>query len=367
MEERTPAILLLADGTTFYGKSTGKKGTTTGEIAFNTGMTGYQEVFTDPSYFGQILIMNSPHIGNYGVHADENESDGIKISGLITKKFSEVFSRISAFGSLEEMLERDSCVGITDVDTRSLVRHVRNRGAMNALISTDVEKLEELREILAKVPSMDGQELSSKVATKVAYEEIPKESKFKVALLDFGVKKNIVRCLVDRNCHVKVFPLDASLEEILEFNPDGFMLSNGPGDPSVMSDSISLVSKIVETGKPIFGICLGHQILALSQGLRTEKMFNGHRGINHPIKNLITGKGEITSQNHGFVISKDSVNENPEMEVTHIHLNDDTIAGIAIKNKPVFSVQYHPEASAGPHDSRYLFDQFIDNLANSKN
>ena len=226
--------------------------------------------------------------------------------------------------------------------------------------------VEILKSRLALVPSMDGLELSSKVATKVAYESKNDNSTLKVALLDLGVKKNIVRCLVERGCHVKVFPMDSTLADLKDFNPDGFMLSNGPGDPSAMPSTINLVKEIALSGKPVFGICLGHQILALSQGLKTEKMFNGHRGINHPILNLKTGKGEITSQNHGFVITKDSVANNPEIVVTHKHLNDDTIAGIEIKNKPIFSVQYHPEASAGPHDSRYLFDQFITNMNNNK-
>ncbi len=365
MEERNPAILLLQDGTIFHGKASGKKGITAGEIAFNTGMTGYQEVFTDPSYVGQILIMNTPHIGNYGIHASESESDKIQIAGLITKKFSEIYSRPSATSSLEELMLRNECVGITDLDTRALVRHIRNKGAMNALISSGNENIEELKEILAKVPSMEGQELSSKVATKVVYDENP-TGKYKVALLDFGVKKNIIRCLVERGCHVRVFPMSASLEEIKTFEPAGYMLSNGPGDPGVMIDSIELVKNIVNQNKPVFGICLGHQILGLSQGLKTEKMFNGHRGINHPIKNLKTGKGEITTQNHGFVISKESVTLNENVEVTHIHLNDQTIAGIALKNKAVFSVQYHPEASAGPHDSRYLFDEFIEAIDKSE-
>lgn len=360
------AILLLEDGTTYYGKATGKIGTTTGEIAFNTGMTGYQEVFTDPSYLGQILIMNTAHIGNYGVHKDEVESDGVKISGLVTKKFSEGFSRVSGSGSLQDYLNDNDCVGITDIDTRSLVRHIRNKGAMNAVISSEYSDIEKLKDILAQVPSMEGMELSSRVSTKVAYDVIPEQVENKVALLDYGVKKNIVRCLVDRSCHVKVFPMNTPVEEILEFDPDGIMLSNGPGDPASMPVNIEQVKQLVETGLPIFGICLGHQILALSQGLKTEKMFNGHRGINHPIKNLITGKGEITSQNHGFVVSSDSVAANKNIKVTHVHLNDDTVAGIELLDRPVFSVQYHPEASAGPHDSRYLFDQFVGNMITAK-
>lgn len=362
MESRNPALLVLADGTVFHGVGIGKVGTTTGEIAFNTGMTGYQEVFTDPSYYGQILIMTTAHIGNYGMHSEETESESIKISGLVTKKFSEVYSRPSAVGSLESQMLKSETVGITDVDTRALVRHIRSRGAMNAIISSEINDIEQLKRILSEAPSMDGLELSSKVTANVPYEVMPENASFKVSLIDFGVKKNIVRCLVERGCHVKVFPLNSSKAELDSFEPDGYMLSNGPGDPSAMPSSINLVKEIVESGKPVFGICLGHQILGLSQGLKTEKMFNGHRGINHPIKNLKTGKGEITSQNHGFVITKDSVNSNPNVRVTHSHLNDQTIAGIELMDRPVFSVQYHPEASAGPHDSRYLFDQFIDNM-----
>lgn len=361
-----PAVLLLEDGTVFNGIAIGKIGTTTGEIAFNTGMTGYQEVFTDPSYFGQILIMTTAHIGNYGVHKEEIESDGMKIAGMVIKKFSDGYSRPSAEKSLQSYMEDNEKVGIADIDTRALVRHIRSKGAMNAIISSEVLDIDSLKEQLKSVPSMDGLELSSKVATLESYEVMPENPNYRVSLIDFGVKKNIVRCLVDRGCHVKVFPLNSSLEDMKSFNPDGYMLSNGPGDPSAMPSSIKLVGDIVNDGKPVFGICLGHQILGLSQGLKTEKMFNGHRGINHPIKNLRTGKGEITSQNHGFVISKDSAEKHENIEVTHIHLNDDTIAGIEMKDRSVFSVQYHPEASAGPHDSRYLFDQFIDNMKKTK-
>jgi carbamoyl-phosphate synthase small subunit len=367
MEDKKPAVLLLEDGTVFSGYSVGKVGITTGEIAFNTGMTGYQEVFTDPSYLGQILIMNTAHIGNYGVHSEESESSDIKIAGLVTKKYSDVFSRTSASGSLDDMMKNSLCVGISDIDTRALVRHIRSKGAMNAIISSENLDIEFLKSVLAKVPSMAGLELSSRVTTKEIYDVQREDPTLRVALLDLGVKRNITRCLVDRGCHVRVFPMNTTVEEMNAFNPDGFMLSNGPGDPAAMSETISLVKDIVAQNKPIFGICLGHQVLALSQGLTTEKMFNGHRGINHPIKNLKTGRGEITSQNHGFVVSKDSVSKNPSIEVTHVHLNDDTIAGIEIKGKPVFSVQYHPEASAGPHDSRYLFDQFIDNMNKFKN
>jgi carbamoyl-phosphate synthase small subunit len=362
MQQNQAAILLLEDGTVFKGIAIGKIGTTGGEIAFNTGMTGYQEVFTDPSYLGQLLIMTTSHIGNYGVHTEEIESDSIKIAGLITKKFSNGFSRSAAEGSLQELMEKNGTVGISDIDTRALVRHIRNKGAMNAIISSEILDVAILEEKLKEIPSMDGLELSSRVTTTTAYEVSPENPKYRVSLLDFGVKKNIVRCLVERDCHVKVFPMHATKAELDAFEPDGYMLSNGPGDPSVMTQSIALVKEIAAGHTPVFGICLGHQILGLSQGLKTEKMFNGHRGINHPILNLKTGKGEITSQNHGFVITKESIALNPAIEVTHEHLNDHTVAGIAIKDKPVFSVQYHPEASAGPHDSRYLFDAFIQHM-----
>lgn len=364
MTDLKPALLVLEDGTVFHGTAIGAIGTATGEIAFNTGMTGYQEVFTDPSYFGQLLVMTTAHIGNYGVHETEVESEKVMISGLITKKFSNGYSRPSGYSSLQDLFVAQNKVGIADVDTRALVRHIRSKGAMNAIISSENLNTEALKSQLATIPDMNGLELSSKVATTEAYDVLPEhvEAKFRVALLDFGVKKNIIRCLTDRGCHVRVFPLNATLEEINRFEPQGYMLSNGPGDPSAMPNSIALVKDIVALNRPVFGICLGHQILGLSQGLKTEKMFNGHRGINHPIKNLKTGKGEITSQNHGFVITKESIDAQTEMEVTHVHLNDHTIAGIAMKTKPVFSVQYHPEASAGPHDSRYLFDHFINQL-----
>lgn len=366
MSEQKPAVLLLEDGTVFNGIAIGKIGTTTGEIAFNTGMTGYQEVFTDPSYYGQILCMTAAHIGNYGVHKDEIESEGMKIAGIVIKKFSDGYSRPSGMKSLQDYMVDDSKVGIADVDTRALVRHIRSKGAMNALISSEDKSIDELKKELDAVPSMAGLELSSKVTTSEPYFYGDENAELKVALVDFGVKRSIATCLADRGCYVKVFPMDSTLDELNAFDPDGFMLSNGPGDPSAMPQSIELVNDIVATGKPVFGICLGHQILGLSQGLKTEKMFNGHRGINHPIKNLKTGKGEITSQNHGFVITKDSIDKNDNIELTHIHLNDDSVAGIELNDKPVFSVQYHPEASAGPHDSRYLFDQFVDNMKKHK-
>jgi carbamoyl-phosphate synthase small subunit len=362
MNESIPAILLLEDGTYFKGISVGKQGTTFGEIAFNTSMTGYQEIFTDPSYYGQIAIMTTSHIGNYGSHPDENESDGIMISGLVTKKFSKTYSRTSADESINDKLIKSGCVGISDIDTRALVRHIRNAGAMNCVISSETDDVDVLKAKLKDIPSMEGMELSSKVTTNEVYTVKAENSTLKVALIDFGVKKNIIRCLNERGCDVTVFPMHTTISEITAINPDGIMLSNGPGDPAAMIEPTKLVKQITELEIPVFGICMGHQLLGHAMGLNTVKMFNGHRGSNHPVKNLITGKCEVTSQNHGFVISDESISKNDAVEVTHRHLNDNTIAGIRVKNKSIFSVQYHPEASAGPHDSRYLFDQFIDNM-----
>jgi carbamoyl-phosphate synthase small subunit len=366
IEDKKAAVLVLADGTTFYGKAAGAIGTTTGEIAFNTGMTGYQEIFTDPSYYGQILVMATAHIGNYGVHKDEIESESVKIAGLVCKKFSDNFSRIGASSSLQDYFKKDGKVAICDVDTRSLIRHIRDKGAMNAIISSEVLDIDALKKQLAEVPGMEGLELSSKVTCKESYTVGNENADMRVAVLDLGAKKNIVRCLEERGLFLKVFPMDSSLETMESWNPDGYMISNGPGDPAVMKDTIELIRDIIATGKPVFGICLGHQLIALSQGLPTRKMFNGHRGINHPVKNLLTGKGEITSQNHGFVVDMDAAREHADIEVTHQHINDHSLAGISLKGKPVFSVQYHPESSPGPHDSRYLFDQFVTNLKHAK-
>ncbi len=365
-KSKAKAILLLQDGKVFEGKAAGKIGTTTGEICFNTGMSGYQEIFTDPSYFGQIVVMNNVHVGNYGIEETEIESDGIKISGMICKKFNAGFSRKRATQSLQDYFTNDGVVAISDVDTRAIVRYIRDKGAMNCIISSDDTDIESLKIMLAKTPSMDGLELSSKVATTIAYTVGNEAATHKVAVLDFGVKKNILRSLANRDCYLKVFPMTATVNDILEFNPAGVMLSNGPGDPSVMLNQINLIKQLVNTNLPVFGICLGHQLLAQSQGISTYKMHAGHRGINHPVKNIITGKSEITSQNHGFTINANDVAKNPNIEITHLNLNDDTIEGIRIKNKLAFSVQYHPEACPGPLDARYLFDDFINNMVISK-
>ncbi|WP_421810019.1 glutamine-hydrolyzing carbamoyl-phosphate synthase small subunit [Flagellimonas sp.] len=362
------ALLLLADGTIFYGKAVGgKEGTAVGEVCFNTGMTGYQEIFTDPSYFGQLMVTTNAHIGNYGTHADEIESDSVKIAGLICKNFSYEYSRPSANMSLLEFLDKNNLLAISDVDTRALVSYIRDHGAMNALISTRVDEIDALKEELKSVPSMEGLELSSKVSTKEPYYYGDENSTYKISALDIGIKKNILRNLAKRGAYIKVFPYNASFEEMKEWNPDGYFISNGPGDPEPLTDAIAAAKKMINSDKPLFGICLGHQVLALANGVSTYKMYNGHRGINHPILNLVTGKGEITSQNHGFAINREETEAHPELEITHMHLNDQTVAGIRMKDKEVFSVQYHPEASPGPHDADYLFDQFFDAIKTGKN
>jgi len=363
---RKKAIILLSDGTIFYGKAIGKEGTAFGEVCFNTGMTGYQEIFTDPSYYGQLMIATNAHIGNYGVNNNEVESDSIKISGLICKNFNYDFSRDAADGSLKEFFEKNSLFAISDVDTRSLVSYIRDNGAMNAVISTDVDNIESLKTQLAKVPNMDGLELASKVSTKEPYFFGNENATIKIAALDIGIKKNILQNLANRDTYIKVFPYNTSFEEMNAFNPDGYFLSNGPGDPEPLVEAQTLAKEIIKRNLPLFGICLGHQVIAQANGISTYKMHNGHRGINHPVKNLITGKGEITSQNHGFAVNKEETEAHKDLQITHVHLNDNTVAGIAMKSKNCFSVQYHPEASPGPHDSSYLFDQFIENIKYNK-
>jgi carbamoyl-phosphate synthase small subunit len=364
---KQPAILLLNDGTIFHGKSIGISGKTFGEVCFNTGMTGYQEIFTDPSYFGQIMVATNPHIGNYGVNNNEIESDSIKISGLVCKNFSYNFSRVDASGSLEDYFKKQNLICISDVDTRALVSYIRDNGAMNAVICTDQTPIDELKIALSKVPDMKGLELASKVSTKQPYFYGNENAKYKISALDLGIKTNILRNLAKRDCYIKVFPYNATFSDLSAFNPDGYFLSNGPGDPDPLFSAIQVAKEILENNKPLFGICLGHQVIALANGISTYKMFNGHRGINHPVMNILTGKGEITSQNHGFAVNREELENNQDMEITHFNINDNTVAGMRMKSKNCFSVQYHPEASPGPHDSSYLFDQFIENIKLSSN
>ena len=361
---RKKAILILADGTKFFGKSIGPDGTSFGEICFNTGMTGYQEIFTDPSYYGQLMVTTNAHIGNYGVHKKDDQSNSIKIAGLICKNFSYEFSRPLADMSLEKYLIKNGLFGISDVDTRALVNYIRENGAMNAVISTEIDQEDTLIKKLFDMPSMEGLELASKVSTKEPYFVGDPGAEFKVAALDLGVKASILGHLSDRNIYIKVFPFDTSFEEMQNWEPDGFFISNGPGDPNPLKHAQKVAKEIIKHNLPLFGICLGHQIIALANGIPTYKMFNGHRGINHPVINLKTGKGEITSQNHGFAVDKSIAESNKEFDISHIHLNDQTVAGLKMKNKNCFSVQYHPEAGPGPNDASYLFDEFYKNIKN---
>ena len=365
-KQQQKALVLLADGTIFYGKSVGIEGTATGEICFNTGMTGYQEIFTDPSYFGQIMVTTNAHIGNYGINNEEVESEGIKISGLICRNFSFTHSRVDSDGNLKDWFEKKNLVAISDVDTRALVSYIRENGAMNAIISTDIENIDSLKKQLSEIPNMEGLELASKVSTSEPYFVGEENATYKIAALDIGIKKNILRNLAKRDAYIKVYPYNAKFEELEAWNPDGYFISNGPGDPEPLNEAQEVAKEIIKRDLPLFGICLGHQVIALANGISTYKMHNGHRGINHPVKNLITGKGEITSQNHGFAINREETEAHKDVEITHVHLNDNTVAGIKMKNKNVFSVQYHPEASPGPNDAAYLFDQFIDNIKKTK-
>lgn len=358
---------MLQDGQVYKGIAIGKIGTTGGEICFNTGMTGYQEIYTDPSYYGQIIVNTTSHIGNYGTVSSEQESDKPKISGLVVNSFSPDYSRNVAKESLNQYLEQHNVVGISEIDTRKLVRHIRSKGAMNAIISSELSDLEEIEKQLQKVPDMDGLELASSVSTSKTYLIGDPEAKWKIAVLDLGVKKSILNNFSNRNCYLQVFPARTSFEEMELWEPHGYFISNGPGDPAPMDYAVETVRNILHHDRPVFGICLGHQILGLACGVSTYKMHHGHRGLNHPVINLQTGRCEVTSQNHGFGVSSEAMQKADQLEITHINLNDDTIEGMKVKGKPAFSVQYHPEASPGPHDSRYLFDQFIQVVQENSN
>ncbi len=361
---KIPAALLLDDGSAFVGISIGKAGTNGGEICFNTGMTGYQEIYTDPSYHGQILVNTTAHIGNYGVVDQEVESSKPQISGLVVNEFTKIYSRKTASQSLDSYLKEAQVVGIAGIDTRMIVRHIRSKGAMNGIISSENTDLEWMQKKLKEVPSMDGLELSSKVTCESPY-FYGREGGIRIGVLDLGIKASILKNFAARNCHCQVFPARTAFEEMEAWQPEGYFLSNGPGDPSVMDYAIDTVKRILATDRPVFGICLGHQILALASGISTYKMHHGHRGLNHPVKNLGTGLCEVTSQNHGFAVNAEAIENHDAVQVTHVNLNDDTIEGIRLKDKRAFSVQYHPESSPGPHDSRYLFDNFLE-LINRK-
>jgi len=362
---RNKAILALSDGTIVHGHSIGITGTTGGELCFNTSMTGYQEIFTDPSYYGQLMMMTYPHIGNYGTMSRDDEARKVMIAGLIVRSFSWDFSNPIADGSLQDYLERQKVVGITGVDTRRLVRHIRSRGVMNAVISSELHNEGELIEMAKGWDEMEGLELATRVSRKEA-QTVPSEGPFKIAAFDYGIKQSIINNFVNRGCTLRIFPAEANLEEVKAWDADGYFFSNGPGDPNASSSyGVPMVDYAKSTGKPLFGICLGHQLMALSEGIATRKMFVGHRGANHPVKNLDTGLVEITTQNHGFAVDENDIDDS-KVEITHINLNDKTIEGLRFKNFPGLSVQYHPEASPGPHDSQYLFDQFMELVEEGK-
>ncbi len=349
--------LALEDGTVVSGVAIGKRGETGGELCFNTSMTGYQEIMTDPSYHGQIMMMTYPHIGNYGTMDADMEAVKPMIAGLVVRAFSHSFSNRMADNSLDAFMRSHGLVGISDVDTRSLVRHIRAKGVMNAVISSVDLDEDSLIEKAGALPSMEGLELASRVTTDKVndYSEGPG---LRIAVLDFGVKLNILRSFSANECRVRVFPADASLSDILDWNPDGIFFSNGPGDPRSMPDAVATAKEAMSMDIPLFGICLGHQLMALASGLEVYKMFVGHRGANHPVKNLSTGRVEVSTQNHGFAVDLDSIKDDVS-EMTHVNLNDGTVEGLAFKQCRAFSVQFHPEASPGPHDSHYLFKQFL--------
>ena len=353
----------LKMGLFFYGNKLGHKGTVSGELCFNTGMTGYQEIFTDPSYFGQILVMSNVHIGNYGISKDksyiEHESESIKIAGLVCRNLSLYNSRyIDNMSILDYFIENKKLI-IKDVDTRALVSYLRDKGSMNAVITSEYNDIGYLKDIVNKIPKMEGLELVSKASTKHTYYFGNPGSKYKIALLDLGVKRSILKYLSLNNCYVKVFPFDTKFDEMIKWKPDGVMLSNGPGDPRELKGVINETNIIIKNKIPLFGICLGHQVICLCCGMKVKKMHHGHRGINHPVKNKSLGSCEITSQNHGFIVIKDSEYKYDDLNIDYVHINDKTIAGITLDKYNCFSVQFHPEVNPGPRDSVHLFNRFL--------
>ena len=356
MLSKKPARLLMSNGKIFNGFAFGKIGYTVGEVCFNTGMTGYQEILTDPSYAGQLVTMTYPHIGNYGTNSEDVESNQIQASGLIIRDGDLLHSNYRSESSLEDYLTNNNIVAIQGIDTRQLVRMLTQEGAMNGIISSKNMTIPKMESLLKSHPSMEGKDLAKVVSCKKSY--FINKGKFnkRVVVIDYGIKSNIINLLAKQKLELIVLPADSTINQILKYNPQGIFLSNGPGDPAAVTYSISTVKELLKLEIPIFGICLGHQILALALGAKTFKLKFGHRGCNHPVKNNKLGNIEITSQNHGFAVDSSTIPDN--VEITHYSLNDNTIEGISCKDKPAFSVQYHPESSPGPHDSRYLFEKF---------
>jgi carbamoyl-phosphate synthase small subunit len=361
---RDPAKLALSDGTVVEGVAFGRRGLTGGELCFNTSMTGYQEIMTDPSYYGQLMMMTQPHIGNYGASAEDMEAGSPMVAGFVVRDYPRRHSNPQADETLEAFMQRHGLVGIAGVDTRALVRHVRDKGVMNAVISSDELSGETLVQKANDWPSMAGRELASRVTAQKPYTFCDGEGP-RIAVYDFGVKQNILRSFRQRGCTVKVVPEGTDLGDVLGWSPDGLFFSNGPGDPRPMSDAIETVSDAIDTGLPLFGICLGHQLISLAEGFEVYKMYVGHRGANHPVKNLDTETVEVTTQNHGFAVDPESIDP-AGARVTHMNLNDDTIEGLRFKRFPGMSLQYHPEASPGPHDSHYHFDAFMELVAEER-
>jgi len=365
------AILALEDGTVFEGRSFGAPAERSGEVVFNTALTGYQEVFTDPSYSGQIVILTNPQIGNYGTNAADNEASRPYIEGLVVREFSAIASNWRSDAEAGAFLGKAGIPVAADLDTRALVRHLRTRGVMRGVLSSTEKDAAKLVEKARGIPTMVGLDLASRVSTAERYEWtepvdpcspselVPRAvaPRYRVVAYDYGIKRNILRRLVQVGCRVTVVPSLTSAEDVLALNPDGIFLSNGPGDPEPLQAQVANIRKLIGR-KPIFGICLGHQLLGLAMGGKTFKLKFGHRGANHPVRNELTRRVEITSHNHGFAVDPDSLNVN-EVDFTHINLNDNTLEGFRHRSHPVFCVQYHPEAAPGPHDSHYLFDDFV--------
>jgi carbamoyl-phosphate synthase small subunit len=358
-------ILVLEDGTSYGADAIGRPGTAFGEIVFNTAMSGYQEVLTDPSYSGQIVVMTAAHVGNYGIRADEAESDRVHVSGFLARDFPDRWSGTDGEMSLAEYLDASGVLGLHGLDTRSLVRRIRSEGAMRAGISTEICDPEELLRRVLESPPMVGADLALSVSPRKARVEAGKgRKKYRVAAIDYGMKRNIVRLLQAGSCRVTIFPATASDAEILESEPDGLFLSNGPGDPAALPGPIRTIEKLIDTEIPIFGICLGHQLLGLALGARTFKLKFGHRGANHPVQDVASGHVAITAQNHGFAV--DAATLPPDVETTHRNLNDGTLEGFRHKTRPILAVQFHPEAAPGPHDANAMFEAFLRAMQRSR-